>query len=88
MIEIRRGRPPKDYSDRKELVTSVRLNIDDASTLRIIANRNGCSVYKYVESVLKDKIEEFHTLYDGDAEDYSTYPPDVDEDNDIEWVEV
>jgi hypothetical protein len=80
-MHTKRGRPEKEYSDKKRLVTCVKLVPEDAITLDELARKSGISVYKYVERIIKDRLDEYRDQYDYDDEPYD-YPEDVDEDDD------
>lgn len=87
MIYSKRGRPPKEYGDKKDLITSVRLKPEDAVTLRTLAHNSGISVYKYVERLVLDRLEEYRDEYDYDNEPYLS-PEDFDEMTDEEKEEL
>lgn len=87
MIRTRRGRPPKDYGDKKRLVTCVKLNKEDAATLEDLARNSGISTYKYVERLIQDRLEEYRDEYDRDYEPYIS-PEDFDAMTDEEKEEL
>ena len=82
MIYSRRGRPKKGFGEKKDLVTTLRLNSADAMLLSEMANNSGVSVYKFVERLVKDTIEDYRDEREKDYDESYDYPEDIGDDDD------
>lgn len=68
-----RGRPKKSDKDLKKPVALVRLSTEDRITLETLANLSHVSVYKYIERLIMDRLEEYRDYISDGYDDYDIY---------------